>query len=234
MARVGCRASDAGPHDRTGACGRKGAAVLVEDDDVIASVEALRRIYPPPRALVERKQLTRLDKHARTFIAHSPFLVLATADAEGRTDASPRGDTPGFVAVADDRTLELPDRIGNNRVDSLRNIIANPRVGLVFFVPGRDETLRVNGRARIRTAAPVLERHAAQGKLPRSVIEIAAEEVYFHCGKALIRSGLWSAEAQAGADALPSLGRMLADQIAGEDAETLERGLAESYAQRLY
>lgn len=204
------------------------------DVDTVTSLGGLRRIYAAPREVIEKKRLARLDAHARTFIAHSPFLVLATADAQGRADASPRGDRPGFVKVFGDTTLELPDRPGNNLIDSLRNILANPRVGLVFLVPGRDETLRVNGRARIRAGRETLERHAVDGKLPRSVLEITAEEVYFHCGKALIRSRLWEPEAQAGAEALPSLGRILADQIAGENAEALEKGLRESYEKRLY
>ncbi len=129
---------------------------------------ALESIYATPSELAIAKQLDHVDAHAAYFIAQSPFLVLATSDSEGRCDASPRGDAPGFVRVASERLLQLPDRPGNNRVDSLRNVTANPGVGLLFFVPGVIETLRVNGRGRLSTEPTLLARLAVDGKPPRS------------------------------------------------------------------
>jgi PPOX class probable FMN-dependent enzyme len=144
--------------------------------DGITDVATLRDFFGEPGALARHKQLSRLDAHCRHFIALSPFLVLATTDRAGRVDASPRGDPPGFVQVLDDRTLLLPDRPGNNRVDSFGNVLTNPGVGLIFFVPGIDETLRVNGRARLVTDADLLAGATAQGKAPRAGLTIAVEE----------------------------------------------------------
>jgi uncharacterized protein len=200
----------------------------------IDTQEALRRHYGEPTERALKKQLPSLDRHCRRFIALSPFLVMATSDRTGRADASPKGDAPGFVQVVDERTLLIPDRIGNNRCDGLKNILENPQIGLLFFMPGRDETLRVNGQAEIIDDPTVLEGLQAQGKPPKSVIRVTVEEAYMHCGKAMIRSDLWNPEKHLGADAFPTLGRVLADQIAGLDPETSERMTAESYRTRLY
>jgi uncharacterized protein len=202
--------------------------------DVVEDLEELRELYGPPGERSVKKQLTRLDKHCRAFIARSPFLVMASSDPSGRCDASPKGDAPGFVQVLDDQTLLIPDRLGNNRVDTIGNLLERPGVGLIFFVPGLNETLRVNGRARITTDPALLEPLAVNGKVPRSGILVAAEEVYFHCGKALIRSDLWNPEKQLGRSEFPSLGRILADQIGGMSVEEAERATAESYRTRLY
>jgi uncharacterized protein len=202
--------------------------------DPIENVERLREIYGAPGERAVRKQLRRLDRHCRAFIARSPFLVIASADAFGRCDASPKGDAPGFVQVVDDTTLLIPDRLGNNRVDTLGNLLARPGVGLIFFVPGIIETLRVNGRAQIVRDAALLEPLAVNGKVPRSGILVAVEEVYFHCGKALIRSDLWNPEKQVRRGEFPSLGRIIAEQIGGMDAEEAERQTAQSYRDRLY
>ncbi|HWT96354.1 MAG TPA: pyridoxamine 5'-phosphate oxidase family protein [Terriglobales bacterium] len=200
----------------------------------ITDAASLRDYYgtPTPRAL--KKQLSFIDKHFRHFISLSPFLVMATSDAAGRLDASPKGDAPGFVHVADDKTLLIPDRVGNNRCDGLHNLLENPRIGLLFFLPGRDETLRVNGRAEIVTAPAVLEALAAQGKPPRAAIRVTVEEAYMHCGKSVIRSDLWNSDKHIGKTDFPSLGRVLADQIEGLDPETSERMTEESYRTRLY
>lgn len=202
--------------------------------DQITDAASLRAYYgaPTPRAL--KKQLAFIDKHFRHFISLSPFLVMATSDAEGRLDASPKGDAPGFVQVVDDRTLLIPDRVGNNRCDGMHNLLANPRIGLLFFLPGRDETLRVNGRAEILTDPAVLEMLMAQGKMPRTAIRVTVEEAYMHCGKSVIRSDLWNSEKYVGKTDFPSLGRVLADQIEGLDPETSERMTEESYRTRLY
>jgi len=202
--------------------------------DVVEDIETLREIYGPPNDRSLKKQLSRFDRHCRAFIARSPFLVIASSDPLGRCDASPKGDAPGFVKVIDDETLLIPDRLGNNRVDTIGNLLERPGVGLIFFVPGLNETLRVNGRARLITDPALLEPLAVNGKVPRSGIVVAAEEIYFHCGKALIRSDLWNPDKQLRRSEFPSLGRILADQIGGISVEEAERLTAESYRTRLY
>lgn len=196
--------------------------------------DALRALYGEPQRLARLKQLDHLDAHCRAFIALSPFLVLASAGADGSVDASPRGDAPGFVAVPDARTLLIPDRRGNNRIDSLGNIAANPEVGLIFFVPGINETLRVNGRVEIATDADLLAQFAVNGKAPKSALRVAVREAFLHCGKALIRAKLWTGEHQVPRDRFPTLGRILADQIDGQDADAADAAIAESYRDRLY
>jgi len=200
----------------------------------IADEARLRAHYPPPTPLAHVKQLARLDAHARRFIALSPFLVLATADAAGRCDASPRGDAPGFVAVEDDHTLLLPDRPGNNRLDSHANIVANPQVGLLFFVPGVDETLRVNGRAAVTVDPDRLAGLWAQGKAPRAALVVRVEEVFFHCGKALRRGLLWDAARHLPAGGFPSLGRVLAEQTGRGTVAEAEARIEHSYRTTLY
>jgi hypothetical protein len=202
--------------------------------DRIEDVEVLRESYGAPSERALKKQLSRLDKYCRDFIARSPFLVIASADAWGRCDASPKGDAPGFVQVIDDTNLVIPDRLGNNRIDTLANLVARPGIGLIFFVPGINETLRVNGKSRITTDSAILEPLAVSGKVPRSAILVTAEEIYFHCGKALIRSDLWNPDKQVRRSDFPSLGRILADQIGGISVEESERYTAESYKARLY
>ena len=202
--------------------------------DTIEDPRRLREIYGAAGERAVKKQLTRFDRHCRNFIALSPFLVIASSDPDGRCDASPKGDAPGFVRVIDDQTLLIPDRLGNNRIDTLGNLLARPGVGLIFFVPGVNETLRVNGRAQITTNPALLEPLAVNGKVPRSGILVAAEEVYFHCGKALIRSDLWNPEKRVERGGFPSIGRIVAEQIGGMDPDEAERATAESYKNRLY
>ena len=202
---------------------------------IIEEIGEIREIYGEPMERAVKKQLPRLEKHSRAFIALSPFIVMATCDAEGRCDASPKGDAPGFVEVLDDETLLIPDRLGNNRVDSIGNILQHPNIGLIFFVPGLRETLRVNGRAQITTDPALLQSCTVQGKAPRSAILVTADEVYFHCGKALIRSDLWNPEKHVSRGDFPSLGVIIADQI-GQTVESgeAERMTEESYRTRLY
>lgn len=202
--------------------------------DIVENPERLREIYGAPSERSLKKQLARLDKHCRAFIARSPFLVIASSDPSGRCDASPKGDAPGFVQVLDDETLLIPDRLGNNRVDTIGNLLSRPGVGLIFFVPGLNETLRVNGRASITTDPALLAPLAVNGKVPRSAILVSADEVYFHCGKALIRSDLWNPDKQLRRSEFPSLGHILADQIGGITVEESERLTAEGYRTRLY
>ena len=200
----------------------------------IDSLEVLRDRYGTPKSTTELKRLARLDKHCRALIAASPFLVLGTSDSEGNQDVSPRGDPPGFVKVVDDRHLLLPDRPGNKLLDSLSNLVAQPKVGLLFMVPGMNETLRINGTAQIVTDPEVLEPLAVDGKLPPSALLIEVQEAYLHCAKAFLRSKLWDSETQVDRKDFPSLGRMIADQISGLDAEETEAGIQESYKKRLY
>ena len=200
----------------------------------IPDTTALRSHMGAISGIAARKVLPHLDRHARAFIALSPFLVLATADAEGRVDASPRGDPPGFVRVLDDSTLLLPDRPGNNRVDSFGNILATPGVGLIFFVPGIDETLRVNGTARLLTDAALLAESAVLGKLPKTGLVITVAEVFFHCAKALRRAQLWNPAAQIERSSFPSLGRIMAEQVGGSTVEEAEHRIAASYRERMY
>ena len=191
---------------------------------MIDSREKLRSAYPPAKERSLKKQLTRLDKHCLRFIALSPFVVLASGSAENRYDASPRGGEPGFVKAPDDATLLIPDAPGNNRLDTLENIIASGRLGLLFLIPGVDETLRVNGRARLSDENSLLQGFKNEKRTPKLVIEIKVEDVYLHCAKALMRSKLWDAGRKVERSVLPTMGQMLADQI-GEPA------LAESQAQ---
>lgn len=202
--------------------------------DEIRDPETLRAHLGEPSDLVRRKKLRRLDSHCRRFIALSPFLVLSTGDAEGGCDASPRGDAPGFVSVLDDGRLLIPERRGNKLADSLLNILENPGVGLLFLIPGVDETLRVNGRAGLIREDVLLAPLAVQGKAPELAILVEVEEAYLHCGKALIRSRLWDPASRIERDRLPSLGRMIADQISGCDPDETEAYVQESYRERLY
>ncbi len=200
----------------------------------IADPAALRAHMGQINPMAERKVLSRLDAHCRRFIELSPFLVLATADADGRVDASPRGDPPGFVRILDDTTLLLPDRPGNNRVDSFANIVSAPGVGLIFFVPGIDETLRVNGAARLLTEAEALAPSEVGGKTPRTGLVIEIAEVFFHCGKALKRSRLWDPAAKIERSEFPTLGKVIAEQIGGISPAEADAKIEVGYRDRLY
>jgi uncharacterized protein len=204
------------------------------EGDTIGSKAELRERYGAPSERSLLKEMTRLDAHCRNFIALSPFLVIATTGTDGLGDCSPRGDAPGFVAVLDGTTIVIPDRLGNNRTDSLRNIIDNPGIGLLFLLPGVNETLRVNGLARITTDAALLAPLAAQGKAPRSGLLVEVKQAYLQCGKALIRSKLWDKATQIERASFPSLGKILADQIGLPDVAASERMTEEGYKKRLY
>jgi PPOX class probable FMN-dependent enzyme len=203
-------------------------------DGVITDPDVLRAHYGEPKDLARKKTLHRLDRHCRAFIAQSPFLVIGSADDQGTADVSPRGDYPGFVQVPDDRTLVIPDRPGNKRVDTLANLLAQPKVGLLFLVPGMNETLRVNGTARITTDPAVLEPLSFQGKLPLSALVVRVEEAFLHCAKALLRARLWDPATQIDRSLFPPLGRMIADQIDGQDADEAELLVQESIDKQLY
>ena len=202
---------------------------------IIDSMAKLREVYRPPAARAALKVLDHLDVHCRKFIELSSFYVMSSARADGQADATPRGDAPGSLAhVLDDKTLLLPDRPGNRQVDTLMNLIERPWVGLVFFIPGITETLRVNGRAEITTQRELLEPLAIKGRLPLSVLRITVEETFLHCAKALIRARLWDADAQVERSRFPTYGKVLADQIAGANAAEIDKGEEESARKELY
>jgi uncharacterized protein len=183
-----------------------------------------------------RKQLAQIDEHARQFLAESPFCVLATSGVDGRCDATPRGDEPGFALVLDDHTLAIPERPGNKRLDSLRNVLTNPHVGLLFMVPGVTHTLRVNGTARIVADAGFFDQMTVYGKPPVVALQVTVEELYFHCSKAYVRSRLWQPDKWSRPADLPTLGRVLRDQVGLDDQEAAsvdERG-SEEYRPNMF
>lgn len=186
----------------------------------ITSEARLREIYGPPIPRSLTKEITRLDRHARAFIAESPFLLLATSDGI-RVDVSPKGDRPGFVVVEDEGHLLIPDWPGNSRIDGLRNVLKHDRVGLIFLIPSVRETLRVNGRAAIHDEPEMLERCALKGRLPLTVLRVAAEEVFLHCAKALLRSQLWSTETWPETRPVPTMSEMIRD-MSGDVTVTYE------------
>ena len=197
--------------------------------------EDLRSLYGEPGEMAVRKCIDHLDHHCRAFIALSPFVCVGTSGADGSSDVSPKGDAPGFVHVLDDRTLAIPDRPGNNRLDSATNVVANPHVGLLFMIPGIDETLRVNGVARISTDPSVLERMEVQGKLPRSAMVVEVREAMMHCAKAFRRSRLWSDDYRQERSALAPLAQMVRDQAGADyDVEKAQAGLEHNYKTGLY
>ncbi len=196
----------------------------------ITTLTALRNLYGPARERSLKKEIPSLDAHAVRFIGLSPFVVLASSDAQGHMDASPRGGDAGFVKVLDEQTLLLPDAPGNNRLDTLENIIATGRLGTLFMVPGFDETLRMNGRAVLSTDPADLALCADARRTPALVIRLTVESVYLHCAKALMRSALWDASRHIERSRLPSMGEMLRDQIRAFKGEEIE---AETQAQML-
>ncbi|HEX4172970.1 MAG TPA: pyridoxamine 5'-phosphate oxidase family protein [Acetobacteraceae bacterium] len=185
------------------------------DGTLLTDATALRELYGAPSDAAIAKEIDYVHPHYGAMIQASPFVVIATSGPDG-LDVSPRGDPAGFVVVEDERTLLIPDRRGNNRADSLNNLIADPRIALLFLIPGVGETLRVNGRAEITVDPATLERFPAQGKLPRSVIVVHVERVYFQCPKALVRSDLWNPAKHVERRSLPSSGTILADITRGK------------------
>ncbi|RSM68537.1 flavin-nucleotide-binding protein [Amycolatopsis sp. WAC 01375] len=196
------------------------------------SPEQVRARLGEPEAMIKAKVHDRVDRHGRRFIAHSPFVAMATADATGLPDCSPRGDYPGFVKVLDERTLAIPDRPGNKIADSFRNLAENDGIGLMFVVPGVREVFRVNGRAYPTDEPDVLARMRTEGKPAELAIIVEVVETFFHCGRALVRSRLWDPASQALADELPSAGEMAAEQMGLDvDPAVLENMLETAYRQ---
>lgn len=204
--------------------------------DHVRSAEELAALVGTPSAASLRKELPSLDEHMRRFIAHAPFVVMSTHAADGRCDASPRGDAPGFVHVVDERTLLIPDRRGNKRFDSLRNILETGHVGLLFLVPGFGETLRVNGRAAVVRDEAWLAPLAAQGTRPAVAVAVEVRECYLQCAKAVIRSKLWETHEPPDPASLPCAARMLVDQVRMPeyDVATMQKLLDDAYRNALY
>ena len=202
---------------------------------VVTSEQELQQIVGIPSSRATLKERAGLDEHCRAFIGLSPFLFVATAGKDGRCDVSPKGDAPGFVRVLDEHRLVIPDRPGNKRLDGMRNLLVNPHVGLIFLVPGREETLRVNGRAWITRDPSVLDLCAAQSKRPLLALGVEVEECFMHCAKAFRRSRLWSSETWPAPNALPSMACVLFSQIRPEGitVEDYERDIEEAY-RKLY
>jgi uncharacterized protein len=194
----------------------------------------LKALYPAPIERARLKTLRRLDEHCRNFISRSPFVCLGTC-GEGGADVAPRGDEPGFVHVLGETTLAIPDWPGNNRLDSFSNIVSNPRIALLFFIPGVQETLRVNGMGEITTNPELLDRWHRNGKQPRAALVVNIREAFLHCGKALIRARLWQDDYKIDRAQLPPYGQMLKDQIeTSETAEDIQASIENGYANKLY
>lgn len=210
----------------------------VNPEFVLADEEALRSLFQPIHTLAALKSRPGLDKHAQAFIARSPFLCIGTQDRDGRADVSPRGDPPGFVRILDDHTLAIPDRTGNNRLDTLVNILANPSVGLLFIIPGFDDTLRVNGTARLVTDPAILAPMAVNERIPKLAILVDVRETFLHCAKAFRRSHLWDPAHFQDRATLPSLMHMLLDQTSEvpseEEMRKKDEDLEEEYKQTMY
>lgn len=187
----------------------------------IKSEEELREVFDFPKGRAKHKQLTKLEKHSIAFINLSPFFTLASYNAEGRTDSSPRGGKPGFVKIINEQCILIPESKGNNRLDSLVNLLETKNIGCLFLIPGVDESLRINGTARISTAADYLALFTEEQNPPKACIEIQITEVFLHCAKALMRSKLWSSESLIERSSLPSMGVMINDQLGlDEEPET--------------
>ncbi len=202
----------------------------------ITSEEELREIIGTPSERARKKVISHIDEHVRTFISKSPFLVLATSNLAGSCDSSPRGDAPGFVHILSENVLVIPERPGNKRMDSILNIMTNPNVGLLFFIPGLEETLRINGKAKIIRDEEILEKMNVNGKTPLLATAVTVEECFIHCAKALKRSQLWHSDTWYEDNSLPKPAKILADHvnIPEMDEKRIAADLKEGYQNRLY
>ncbi len=211
----------------------------INSDYTITDEQTLRALYPATHTLAALKSLDHLDVHAQDFIRRSPFVCVGTQDRDGRADVSPRGDPVGFVEILDEKTLAIPDRPGNNRLDTLANIVSTPNVGLLFLIPGYDETLRINGKATLSNDPDLLARMAVNDRTPSIAIIVEISEVFLHCAKALRRSKLWDPASLQNRKDMPSLMNILLDQTTGapdDDAEMAEKDeeLEEAYRTSMY
>ena len=203
-------------------------------DHAVRSEKELRALVPEPTPLARSKQIDRLDGYCHQLIAASPIVFFATSGRDGTCDVAPKGGPAGFVRALDERRLVIPEGKGNNRLDSLVNVLDNPHVGLLFVIPGRNETLRVNGRATITTDPDVLDLVPLNGRIPKLAVGVEADEVYTHCGKAFIRSELWDPETWPARGDLPSPAEVLRAHVGAGSLEQVEARLRESYTERLW
>ena len=205
------------------------------DDTEICTVEDLRAIYRRPAGGAVKKEHPAVTDHDRAFIAHATLLMIGSSDADGRGDVSPKGGPPGFVTVLDDGRVAIPDLSGNNRLDSLQNVLANPQLGLLFLIPGVDETLRLNGRAHLSTDPDVLAAAAVAGVVPKVAIVVEPDEVYIHCAKAIRRGSVWNPDEWPDTSDMPKIARMIRDQVAPDlEVEVIEDALEDSYEKTLW
>jgi PPOX class probable FMN-dependent enzyme len=203
--------------------------------DFVTTREELRTLYRGPSERAVRKELRKLDPHARNFLARSPFVLIGTQDGQGAADVSPKGDRPGFCVALDDVTVAIPDRPGNTRLDSFENVLVNPAVGLIFLIPGMNETLRINGEGRLTADRELCEKLAVEGHPALAVLVVRVRAVYMHCAKAFMRSELWAPQSWPDRDELPTLGQILHDQLAlPQSREELDAGLAEAYRKSMW
>jgi uncharacterized protein len=207
---------------------------------IVASRTEFRAMVPVPSDLVVAKEISFLDKHCKSFIARAPFVLVATSNQKGQCDVSPRGDAPGFAQVLDDKHLAIPDRPGNKRFDTFENVLDNPHVGLLFMIPGLQETLRVNGKAYVIQDDDVLEAASVDGKRPMFALGVEVEQAFIHCAKAFIRSRLWKSDSWPDTKDLPSLAKMLLDHAEANKKQVdmneaaLDETIADSYKTKLY
>jgi hypothetical protein len=215
----------------------------IDEAEIVGSLAELDAITDRASGGAAGKTMVRIDRYARQYIELSPFCCLATSDGRGNADVTPRGDKPGFVRILDENTLLIPERPGNNRMDSLRNIIENPAVGLLFLVPGFEDTLRVNGRGRVTKDPRLLAQCTVDGKTPKFGVVLAVDEAFLHCAKAFRRSRLWEAGAQVPRATMPTLARMIMDQMAEKaneakppeaEVRAVDAEIEEDYRTQLY
>ncbi len=225
----------AGPEAAFTGTGSSKGCIMYEPTDVVTSLDAITGRYPAANRGQQTKILDYIDDLTRVWIERSPFITIATSSAEGRLDVSPKGDPAGFVKVVDEKTLAIPDRPGNHRFDSFRNILETGRIGIVFLVPNRNEVVRVNGSAQIVEDRPLREAMAIKGRVPDFAILVRVEEAFYHCGKAIIRSALWRPETAAPIDGLPTYAEAIdAQSDAGESLEEIEARFDHNDRFRLY
>lgn len=206
--------------------------------DTISTLERLRKIYDQPMALSVNKEKSELDTLSEQFLQLSPFSILSTSGSSGTHDCSPRGDYPGFIKTLDSKTIAIPDRPGNNRLDCISNIVENPEIGLLVLVPGFRECLRINGSAKLAVSHELLKQFEYKGKLPKSVIVVTVKEIYFHCAKSITRSKLWDAEAKVDRSVMPSLGRIISQQLnegkTEDELQAIEKFIEDRVKSTLY
>jgi PPOX class probable FMN-dependent enzyme len=208
-----------------------------EKIDIMAKIttcDELRKLYPSAAGRAMTKVIDHLDAHCRLLIAHSPYLLMSSQNTAGAADITPKGDAPGFVQVLDDSHISIPDRPGNNRLDTMENILENPNVGLIFLIPGWQETLRINGRAEIRDDGELKKAASINGREPASCFVIEVKEAFIHCAKSIMRAKLWEPESQIAKGTLPSTGQMLRDHAGGSGPIETEEEKTARYTKQLY